>query len=152
MLLPERKGAPITRIGASDLSREATSWPQRREHRSLVSTVVILGVDDVTGKTDDDYAIPRGGPDHPRVTLVHHWHRSKRSPLVDEGVLRRLSPSFAPFTSFLSLSTLVVETKHAALRTRRSSPDHTIISLSMRPDGGRSTVLFSAGKSGWPGW
>lgn len=59
----------IVRIGASDLSREAISW---REHRSLVSTVVILGVGDVTEKTDDDYAILRGGPDHPRVTLVHH--------------------------------------------------------------------------------
>jgi len=59
-------------MGAFDFSREATSWLQRREHRSLVSMVVILGVGDVTKKTDDDYVILRGGPDHPRVTLVLH--------------------------------------------------------------------------------
>ena len=64
---------------------------------------------------------------------------------VSRSLFLLLFLSFSPFWRLIS------EQMNGYPNARIIS-DHAIIGLSMRPDGGRSTVLFSAGKSGWPGW
>lgn len=94
--------------------------------------------------------ILREGPDHPR----RHSGPPLRN-VLHSSTKARCDVSRPPFLLlFLSFSPFwrLVSKQMNGYPNARIMSDHTIIGLSMRPDGGRSTVLFSAGKSGWPGW